>query len=310
MAELIEISQLRNIIENSVKIENEFSVVKSLAYYVNSNNYWSNELILLALNFKNKFISTKEIVNDLARQIGLFPYLNPEELSIEDLIAYEFHRPEGLEGENVVFHKVQAEVYYQILRGNNVILSAPTSFGKSLVIDAIVAIEKFENIVIVVPTIALIDETRKRLSRFRENYKIITHNSQIVSEKNIFILTQERVLEVIDDTMKIDFFIIDEFYKINFTEGNIDRTISLNQAFYKLYKKNAQFYLLGPNIEQINTGKFHDIRFNYIKTDFKTVINRRISIKYNNAQEKLRELFNLLKKETLIFCKSPRSTYQ
>ncbi|MGV0827743.1 DEAD/DEAH box helicase [Empedobacter brevis] len=307
MAEPIEISQLKKIIENSARFEDEFSIVKSLTYYVNSNNYHSNELVLLALNYKNKFQTTKQIINDLARQIGLFPYLNPEDLSIEDLIAYEFHRPEGLEKDNVVFHKVQAEVYYQILKGNNVILSAPTSFGKSLVIDAIVAMEKFKNIVIVVPTIALIDETRKRLSRFKEKYKIITHKSQSINEKNIFILTQERVLEIIDDSISIDFFIIDEFYKINFSNGDVDRTISLNQAFYRLYKQNSQFYLLGPNIEQINTGKFHDIRFNYIKTDFKTVINRRITVKFEDPQEKLLELLKELKKETLIFCKSPRS---
>lgn len=307
MAELIRIPQLKKIIENSGTIEDEFSIVKSLTYYVNTNNYSSNELVLLALNYKNKFKTTEQIINDLARQIGLFPYLKPEDLSIEDLLAYEFHRPEGLEEENVVFHKVQAEVYYQILKGNNVILSAPTSFGKSLVIDAIVAMEKFINIVIVVPTIALIDETRKRLSRFKEKYKIITHNSQAVNEKNIFILTQERVLEIIDDSVIIDFFIIDEFYKINFSNGDIERTISLNQAFYKLYKQNSQFYLLGPNIEQINTGKFHDIRFNYIKTDFKTVINRRITVQFENPKEKLQELLKELKKETLIFCKSPRS---
>lgn len=307
MAELIEISQLKKIIEYSASFEDEFSIVKSLTYYVNSNNYHSNELVLLALNYKNKFQATEQIINDLARQIGLFPYLNPEDLSIEDLIAYEFHRPEGLEEDNVVFHKVQAEIYYQILKGNNVILSAPTSFGKSLVIDAVVAMEKFKNIVIVVPTIALIDETRKRLSRFKEKYKIITHNSQSINEKNIFILTQERVLEIIDDSITIDFFIIDEFYKINFSNGDVDRTISLNQAFYRLYKQNSQFYLLGPNIEQINMGKFHDIRFNYLKTDFKTVINRRITVKYEDPKEKLLELITELKKETLIFCKSPRS---
>ena len=75
------------------------------------------------------------------------------------------------------------------------VLSAPTSFGKSLIVDALIASGKFKNIVIVVPTISLIDETRRRLSKFKKQFKIVTHSLQSPADKNIYILTQERVLE-------------------------------------------------------------------------------------------------------------------
>ncbi len=310
MAELIEIPELIRVIETVDDFgSQEFNIAKSITFYYNKQNHQANDLILFALNFKYKFKYTSAIINDLARELGLFPYLNPEELSMEDLLAYEFHRPEGKNIENIVFHKIQAQIYYWLLNGENVILSAPTSFGKSLVIDAVIAIEKYQNIVIVVPTIALIDETRKRLSKFRESYKIITHSSQSLVEKNIFVLTQERVLEIVPDDINIDFFVIDEFYKINFTTSDLNRTIALNQAFYKLLKKGAQFYLLGPNIENINNSYFPaEINYRYMRTDYKTVINRRIKVKFEgNPINKLIELCSKLKGQTLIYCKSPRS---
>lgn len=310
MAELIKLPELKSLMEALTEFNNkEFDIIKSIVHYYNTNSYEANDLILLALNYKSKFKNTQGIVNDLAREIGLFPYLDPNELSLEDLLAYEFHRPEGENIDNIVLHKVQAQVYYSLLKGENVILSAPTSFGKSLIIDAMIAIEKYNNIVIVVPTIALIDETRKRLSKFRTKYKVITHGNQELGRKNIFVLTQERVLEIIPEDINIDFFVIDEFYKINFTTSDLDRTIALNQAFYKLLKKNAQFYLLGPNIENINNNYFPaEVSYKYLRTDYKTVINRRTKVNFHgNPIHKLTELVSSLKDATLIYCKSPKS---
>ena len=39
-----------------------------------------------------------------------------------------------------------------------------------------------------------------------------------------------------------------------------------------MVKKGAQFYLLGPNIEDVRTGALENIRFEFIKTDFKTAV--------------------------------------
>jgi hypothetical protein len=99
----------------------------------------------------------------------------------------------------------------------------------------------------------LIDETRRRLSRYRNYYKIITHASQHSAEHNIFILTQERVLEL-PSIEQIDFFVIDEFYKLSPGRGEDERCALLNQVFYRLIKTGKQFYMLGPGISGISGG--------------------------------------------------------
>lgn len=66
-------------------------------------------------------------------------------------------------------------------------MSAPTSFGKSFVIDAFIAIKQPINVVILVPTVALADETRRRICRkFSHQYKIITTTDvELAGEKHI-----------------------------------------------------------------------------------------------------------------------------
>lgn len=289
--------------------QNAFHLLKSVSFHLNGRSeYLLQEVILRIIEQKDLFDDYLDMINDFARKIGLFPYLNPEDLSLADKIAYEFHKPDGIGQDNIVFHRAQARVYFEILEGKNVILSAPTSFGKSLIIDAIITTGRFKNIVIVLPTIALIDETRKRLSKFKEKFKIITHSTQEVTTANIFVLTQERVMEIIKE-VDIDFFVIDEFYKIQPTPTDQERSIILNQAFYKLLKKGGQFYLLGPNIENINAQVFPDnVEISFIKTDYKTVITEKINVRVTDTDENA--LLNLcisLTEPTLIYCASPRS---
>ena len=310
MAENLNLFEINNLLrQNAINPQNAFSVIKSIANNLNQKNeVYLQEVILRVIEQREMFGNYQSIINDFAREIGLFPYLDHEKLNLADKIAFEFHRPDGVEQDNIVFHRAQARVYFELLDGKNVILSAPTSFGKSLVIDTIIATERFKNIAIVLPTIALIDETRKRLSRFRDRYKIITHSTQSVSDRNIFVLTQERVMEIVNE-LDIDFFVIDEFYKIQPTPQDQERSIILNQAFYKLLKKGGQFYLLGPNIENINSKVFpENVEINFIKTDYKTVITEKIKVAAPSTDEDA--LLNLcaeLTEPTLIYCKSPKS---
>jgi replicative superfamily II helicase len=106
---------------------------------------------------------------------------------------------------------------------------------KSLIIDAIIASGTHKNIVVVVPTLALVDETRRRLMKFSKNYKVITHLSQEPTARNIYVHTQERVVEN-GHIKDVDFFVIDEFYKLQIDAKNDgdSRGVLLNQAFYRL----------------------------------------------------------------------------
>ena len=303
------IEKLRNILKRNFSPDTDrFQIIKEVAILIATDQPVGQEFVLRLLARIEDFQGMESMIYSLVRQVGLFPYLEEENLSLKDTIAYEVHRPSGFK-ENIVFHHAQAEVYYTLLRGENVVLSAPTSFGKSLIIDSIIASQKHSNIFIIVPTIALIDETRKRLSKFKDSYKIITHPSQSFSQRNIFILTQERAIEIIPN-VNVDFFIIDEFYKLSPQKTDEERCHILNQVFYMLVKKDAQFYLLGPNIEQVTTSLLDNVKFKFIKTDYKTVVSERHPINLKNGEdpiERLIELSSSLEDSTLIFCQSPAS---
>jgi Helicase conserved C-terminal domain/DEAD/DEAH box helicase len=233
--------------------------------------------------------------------------LDEANLTLMDSIAYEYHRPLEF-GEPMVFHREQAEVYRSLMNGDNIILSAPTSFGKSRVIDAVIASRRYKNIVVVVPTIALIDETRRRLSRFSPYFKIVTQVSQNPGDRNIFVFTAERA-NVYEEFPRVDFFVIDEFYKIGAVDVDQKRTVALNNAFYKLSNGGGQFYLLGPCVRQIPEGLEKRFRCRFFPTTYSTVASDLIRVKKTGSDlSTLCELVRKIQGEpTLIFCKSPKS---
>jgi hypothetical protein len=173
----------------------------------------------------------------------------------------------------------------------------------------IIASGRYKNIVVVVPTIALIDETRRRLSRFSPAFKVVTQVSQSPGDSNIFVFTAERA-NVYEEFPHIDFFVIDEFYKIGAVAADQKRTVALNHAFYKLSKGGGQFYLLGPCVRQIPEGLEARFRCRFFPTTYATVASDLIRVKRSGSD--LNTLCQLVKKlqgePTLIFCKSPKST--
>ncbi len=288
--------------------EDSFGVVRDLCRIISDDDEapYSHELVLRAMEHRESFGAASVVLDGLLRQVGLFPYLDPTHLSLADFLAYEAHRPERL-GDDIVFHRAQAHVYQLLMAGENIALSAPTSFGKSLVIDAVVASGRYKNIVIVVPTLALIDETRRRLTeRFRGEYKVVTHPSQERANKNLYILTQERVLEH-DDWSGIEFFVIDEFYKLAPQRDDGERSAALNHAFYRLAKTGAQFYMLGPNISGITQQNHLRITLRFIKEPhFHTVATHVHRLRFGEDEfETLIDVCRPLTEPTIIFCSSP-----
>lgn len=300
--------------EPEVIKNNDFQIVRDLSSLLNNAEERSykyhqvQQLLLRALENRKHFNGSQQILDELVRKVGLYPYLKPQNLSLKQKLAYEMHRPANFDPE-IVFHKIQAKIYYELLDDENVILSAPTSFGKSIIIDALIASGKYDNLVIVVPTIALIDETRRRLfNRFKNDFKIITHPSQSTSDKNIFVLTQERVVDI-ESFPDLDLFVIDEFYKLD-PSGDPERSNILNQAFYKLWKTGAQFYLLGPNIKSIPEDFEGYFRCKFIDTDYSTVVTEvhKISADQSERPEIIVDLARSFEEPTLIYCQSPNST--
>lgn len=303
---------LRDLISSGRELNGQsFRVLRELFGLTNSgeldDNTLARELTIRILDARDELDTQyQDMLTSLLRAHGLFPYIDPTTLSGDaDLLAYEAHRPEGLPDEEIVFHAAQAAVYYHLLDGRNVILSAPTSFGKSLIIDALIASGKYNNVVICVPTLALIDETRRRLAeRFGSDFKVVTHPSQGVEQRNLFVYTQERVVEQ-EDFPPIDLFVIDEFYKLDSQDEG--RTGLLNQALYRLLKTGSQFYFLGPNVEQIAPDLPARFNAQFVQSDLSTV-----AIDVNDVGgsgpdlDRLVTLCRTLTEPTLIYCQSPR----
>jgi hypothetical protein len=307
MATILTQGQIRERLANPDSIPSErFEILRGLAHLLNTNNEAAClDLTLRALEHRAAFSPMDEVLDALLNEQGLFPYADELHLSISDAINYEYHRPLSYDEPDVVFHREQAEVYRYLMDGESVILSAPTSFGKSKVIDAVIASGKFNNIVVVVPTIALIDETRKRLARYGDRDKVISQVAQEPGERNIFLFTAERTIAY-DRLPKIDFFVIDEFYKIGALKEDPSRTAALNQAFIRLLKHEATFYMLGPNIKEIPQGLAKRFKCRFISTEFMTVVSEveRVRLGENDIQD-LVGLFAKLSEPTLVYCKSP-----
>lgn len=307
MAETLSIPQLRERLRSDEAIRSSsFTILKAIAALAADEGYTivAQELVLRVLERKRAFSPYEALVDGLVRTVGLFPYLDSNTLTFRDALAYELHRPANM-GEEFVFHREQADVYRRLMDGDNVILSAPTSFGKSKIIDAVIASGRFRNIAVVVPTLALIDETRRRLSQYSERYKIITHLSQRPAESNIFVFTAERAVAY-DAFVSIDFFVIDEFYKIDALGQDETRTVALNQAFYRLRRLGGQFYLLGPNVQRIPDGFEAAFKCYFYPTRFATVVSEQISIDGKDDDvTRLVSLCRTLDDPTLIFCRSP-----
>lgn len=306
----VNVERLREAISNASELRKRpFELLREITLLLANATSSREELIaqdlILRLHENREALDPfSEILDGLTRQVGLFPYLDSTKLGERDQLAMEFHRPVGADLDGVVFHRVQAAVYRELLAGKSVVLSAPTSFGKSLIVDALVASGRYKNIVIVVPTIALIDETRRRLSKFGPAFKVITHSSQSQGSRNIFVMTQERVVDH-PDLPSADLFVIDEFYKLQ-PDADSERSYLLNQAFYKLFKRGKQFYLLGPNIEAIPDGFPEKFNCIFIKTDYATVASDTYYV--SAGKEPLVALASLCKQfaePTLIYCASP-----
>ncbi|AZR42000.1 DEAD/DEAH box helicase [Marinobacter salarius] len=229
-----------------------------------------DELIKLLDYHKQESIPYDPLVNNLIRQVGLYPYIDTETSSWQDRFVYESFKSD-IGGEfKVTLHREQSLILKKLTEGRDLAVSAPTSFGKSFIIDAFISIKKPKNIVIIVPTIALTDETRRRLQRkFSGLYKIITTSDVNVSDNNIFIFPQERAAHYVDKLEKIDMLVIDEFYKAS-EKFDKERSSSLISVILRLGRKAGQKYFLAPNISKINESVFtRDMEFVHI--DFNTV---------------------------------------
>ena len=300
--------------------EDCFEIAQEISRLLNScNNVDKQEgrniIILLLDNWSNIPTSVRDLFFDLMSAAGFYPYIKRLKHTSDNLgeqIRTEIHKSSFLDDKYLHFE--QKKIADLLHSHVNVIVSAPTSFGKSMLIEEVVASKEYNNIVIIQPTLALLDETRRKLKKYKDSYKIIVKTSQSYSETkgNIFLLTAERVLEY-PNMPNIQLLILDEFYKLSNIRGD-NRNNILNTAFVRIMKNpDCRFYMLGPNIDSIPEGFKEKYNAVFVKTNFSMVLvetdNKFTSVSKKRGgkvwEDDLFKILDELNEQTLIFCSSP-----
>lgn len=139
----------------------------------------------------------------------------------------------------------------QILLYNNVIetenksyiVVAPTSYGKTELILSFLDTNLDKNVCIITPTKSLLAQTKKRILNHIGNQKIITRPEMYSenSERIIAVLTQERLLRLLQENpeLSFDILIVDEAHNLldRFSKDN-NRSVLLASVIVICYRRN------------------------------------------------------------------------
>ncbi len=296
-----------------IGLKDSFDIAKSCSALLANKDteYYGRDLIIRVLEkLDNVEKQTLPMWNDMVEAAGLHPYVDKSFLVGSAIVRHEYHQSDFMPG--YYLHREQQQLSALLSEGKSLVVSAPTSFGKSLLIEEVVASKAYHNIVVIQPTLALLDETRKKLSKYHETYQLVVSTHQRPSAgRNIFLFTGERVVEY-DGFPDIDFFVIDEFYKLSLDRDD-ERATVLNQALYRLLKMTDRFYLLGPNIRHISeqfVDKHHAV---WHRSDYATVAvdvekvyeGKGWKVRDPRRKESLFKLLSSLDEPTIIYCSGP-----
>ncbi len=123
------------------------------------------------------------------------------------------------------------------------IIVAPTSYGKTELILSIISDNKLKKICVITPTKSLLAQTKKRIINHFGYRKIVTY-PEMYNEKDesiIAILTQERLLRLLQNNPKLvfDILIVDEAHNLleGFSKENM-RSVILSSVIIICNKRN------------------------------------------------------------------------
>ena len=149
---MINSHEIRTLLKTNEWVDNPFQLLAAISNISTSNADLGREFVIRALEKRDELEREyQNIVDELAMQVGLYPYVvSLGKLSLRSAILHAAHRADGVM-DDFVLHSAQARVLRKLIAGESIILSAPTSFGKSLLIDITIAAKDFRNIVLIVP---------------------------------------------------------------------------------------------------------------------------------------------------------------
>lgn len=255
-------------------------------------------------------------------ELGMYdltPYFKDQfDVSLSEAIMLNKNLERRIEhiDNDIYFSPPQYRALKTLFDNDRVILSAPTSFGKTLLIKEYIYKQKPQNIVYIVPTNALAYELERS---FKENINFseyvifdkcsIIENEDIGRESLFFIGTQEKFLEIDKNMMgEVDLFVIDEAYKLQESIRQ-QRAYKLSETFLDSMARNSKkIFLLTPraNFRGIEKYEFHifESSFNAVEKNYIILEEQEFfDILLNKGEEE----------KTILFCGSPNkinATYE
>lgn len=242
--------------------QKEYEKILSLAIiFINESNQDLSRLGYRMIVFYCNQLKNYKPLYDVALNSGLIPIVK----SIESIDEYKGNFKDSFFNNfysafsetyrkgNIYYSEQQKNLlsFFDEKENDSVSVIAPTSYGKSELIISSLKSRKVGNMCVIVPTKALVAQTKRRILESINNNetKIITHPEMFLSEdSNITaILTQERLLRLLRKEPDLDFDVvfIDEAH--NLLEDD-SRSVLLATAIAILEKRNPQviFKFLTP----------------------------------------------------------------
>jgi len=249
--------------------------------------YCINFIIDNCLNIISQ--ETKSQLYEIITSIGLYPLLSKLDLNEKIVNDYlEYLKINIRKYGKYYYTDKQINLYSNIYAHNSdIIFSAPTSYGKThLCIMTIIDMMKegiIKNILIIVPTKALINEYRKAINNLNKMKLNLFENPYIhpnYNENNIFIFTQERTLvatDYADISNNIDLVLIDESQLL--ADVSNARSLLLIKAL-NYFKKVPKVYL-SPFVKDIYDNVISKV-INSNNNEYLMELNSNDSVVSNN----------------------------
>ena len=208
---------------------------------------------------------------------------------------------------DIYFAPEQAKALEFLQEYKRCIISAPTSFGKTLILKEYIYLFKPDVVVYIVPTNALAYElensfkTNPNFGEYTIFDRVTEESSNETDEKLLFIGTQEKYLEINEDWKNhIDLFVIDEAYKLEETVKN-QRAYVLSKVFLdSVIDRVEKTVLLTPTSE---LEGFDEYEFNEFKSEYNAVDRVYHVIDRTQFYIELAQKSN--DEKTLLFCSNP-----
>lgn len=205
-----------NLIEKIIKGENLEEIMEYVRRHIFINGPISTldmEILSYLKYYQGEFFSKYE--GDILERMGIF-YKENEINSLEGLIMSNYKKVIA-DRYKKFYTPVQTNIISNIFLNKNFSFSAPTSTGKSYVFREIIEDEKMKDVVIIVPSRALINEYFIKIRNIVKDKTVnvltaVEIINKKIAKRNIFILTPERAKELFKykEELKLNIVLFDE----------------------------------------------------------------------------------------------------